>query len=99
MDNQPYIWLAFNLFVIIMLIIDLRVFHREAHEISVREALIWSAVWIATALSFNVIIYFWLGSEAALHFLTGYLIEKSLSMDNLFVFLMIFAYFAVAPRY
>jgi len=99
MDTQPYIWLGFNIFVIILLVVDLRVFHREAHEISVKEALIWSAVWIALALSFNVLIYLWHGSEAALHFLTGYLIEKSLSMDNLFVFLMIFAYFAVAPRY
>jgi len=99
MDTQLPIWIAFNVFVIVMLVVDLRVFHREAHEISIKEALIWSAIWIALALSFNVLIYFWHGSEAALHFLTGYLIEKSLSMDNLFVFIMIFAYFAVAPRY
>jgi tellurite resistance protein TerC len=82
-----------------MLVVDLKVFHREAHEISVKEALIWSAIWIALALCFNVAIYFWRGSESALEFLTGYLIEKSLSMDNLFVFIMIFAYFGVAPRY
>ncbi len=99
MDTQPYIWIAFNIFVIILLIVDLKIFHREAHEISVKEALIWSAVWIALALIFNAVIYFWHGGEAALQFLTGYLIEKSLSMDNLFVFLMIFAYFGVLPRY
>jgi tellurite resistance protein TerC len=99
MDTQLLVWIAFNIFVIVMLVVDLKVFHREAHEISVKEALIWSAIWIALALGFDVIIYFWHGSEAALQFLTGYLIEKSLSMDNLFVFIMIFAYFAVAPRY
>lgn len=99
MDTQLPIWIAFNVFVIIMLVVDLKVFHREAHEISVKEALIWSAIWIALALCFNVAIYFWRGSESALEFLTGYLIEKSLSMDNLFVFIMIFAYFGVAPRY
>jgi tellurite resistance protein TerC len=99
MGNQIWIWITFNIFVIAMLIIDLKVFHREAHEISVKEALLWSAFWIGLALTFNVALYFWRGPEAALHFLTGYLIEKSLSMDNLFVFLMIFAYFGVAPRY
>ncbi|MBN1992803.1 MAG: TerC family protein [Anaerolineae bacterium] len=99
MDAQLFIWIGFNIFVIIMLVIDLKVFHREAHEISVKEALIWSAVWIALALLFNVIIYFWRGPTSALEYLTGYLIEKSLSVDNLFVFLMIFAYFGVASRY
>jgi tellurite resistance protein TerC len=99
MDIQLWIWIVFNIFVIAMLIVDLKVFHRHAHEVSIKEALIWSAVWITLALLFNVVIYFWHGPETALEFLTGYLIEKSLSMDNLFVFLMIFAYFGVAPRY
>jgi tellurite resistance protein TerC len=88
---------VFNLFVLAMLILDLKVFHRKAHVIHIREALIWSAVWIALALLFNMGIYFWYGSEKALQFLTGYLIEKSLSMDNIFVFLLIFSYFEV-PR-
>lgn len=99
MENQIWIWIVFNIFIIAILVVDLKVFHREAHEISVKEALVWSAFWIAVALVFNGGIYFWLGSEAALQYLTGYLIEKSLSMDNLFVFLMIFAYFGVASRY
>jgi tellurite resistance protein TerC len=99
METQIFIWIAFNIFVIGMLIIDLKVFHRQAHKIQIKEALIWSGIWIALALVFNVGIYFWRGSETALEYLTGYLIEKSLSMDNLFVFLLIFAYFGVAPRY
>lgn len=99
MEYQIWIWIVFNIFVIAMLIVDLKVFHRQAHEISIKEALIWSAIWIALALLFNVGIYFWRGPETALEYLTGYLIEKSLSMDNLFVFLMIFAYFGVTPRY
>jgi TerC family integral membrane protein len=89
----------FNLFVLAMLILDLKVFHRKAHVIHIREALIWSAVWIAMALAFNIGIYFWYGYEKALQFLTGYLIEKSLSMDNIFVFLLIFSYFEVPPLY
>jgi tellurite resistance protein TerC len=99
MTNQILFWVVFNLFVLAMLILDLKVFHRKAHAIHIREALIWSAVWIALALLFNVGIYFWHGSEKALQFLTGYLIEKSLSVDNIFVFLLIFSYFEVPPRY
>lgn len=94
-----WIWIAFNLFVIVMLYIDLRVFNRDAHEISVKEALIWSAVWIGISLLFGVGIYLWQGSEAGLAFFTGYLIEKSLSVDNIFVFLMIFSYFGIAAKY
>jgi tellurite resistance protein TerC len=82
-----------------MLALDLGVFHRKAHVIQIREALLWSGFWIALALLFNLSIYFWRGPETALEFLTGYLIEKSLSVDNLFVFLLIFSYFDVPPLY
>jgi tellurite resistance protein TerC len=95
MDNQLFLWVGFNLFVLAMLALDLGVFHRRAHEIHVREALVWSVVWITLALLFNVVVYFWRGTETALEFLTGYLLEKSLSVDNIFVFLMIFTYFRV----
>lgn len=92
-------WILFNIFVIGMLALDLGVFHRKAHEIKFKEAITWSVVWILLALVFNVLVYFWHGTQAALEFLTGYLIEKSLSMDNIFVFLMIFSYFGVKPMY
>jgi len=102
-------WLLFNLFVLAMLVLDLKVFHRRAHAIRIREALGWTFFWIFLALAFNVGIYVFqdklfpeavaAGRSPALEFLTGYLIEKSLSMDNLFVFLMLFGYFGVAPRY
>jgi tellurite resistance protein TerC len=99
MTSQILFWVIFNLFILAMLILDLKVFHRKAHVIQIREALIWSAFWIALALLFNIGIYFWYGSEKALQFLTGYLIEKSLSVDNIFVFLLIFSYFEVPPLY
>jgi len=95
MSHQLLLWVVFNLFVIAMLALDLGVFHRKAHEVRIREALFWSAFWIALSLLFNLGIYFWRGSETALEFLTGYLLEKSLSVDNIFVFLMIFTYFRV----
>jgi tellurite resistance protein TerC len=93
------IWIAFNVFVLLMLALDLGVFHRKAHEVSVREAGVWTAVWVALAAAFNLILWQWRGSEPALQFLTGYLIEKSLSVDNIFVFVMIFSYFAVPAKY
>lgn len=83
-------WTGFLLFILLMLALDLGVFHRHAHVVSIREAFVWSVVWVVLALGFNVGIYFWLGGEKALAFLTGYLIEKSLSIDNVFVFAMIF---------
>ncbi len=92
-------WLAFNAFVLAMLALDLGVFHRKAHEVSLKEAGIWSAVWIALALAFNAGLYLWKGQEPALQFLAGYLIEKSLSVDNIFVFVLIFSYFAVPTAY
>lgn len=82
-----------------MLTLDLFAFNRKAHIISIKEALRWSVFWIALAAFFNVIIYYWKGPESALEFTAAYLIEKSLSMDNLFVFLMLFKYFDVAPQY
>jgi len=97
--SKALIWGGFTLFVLAMLAIDILVFHRKAKRVSVREALIWSLVWVLLALAFNVGVYFWQGKETALEFLTGYLIEKSLSVDNLFVFLMIFSYFSVSPEY
>jgi len=97
MSNQVLVWVIFNIFVLAMLALDLGVFHRQAHVVKTREALVWSAIWIALALIFNVMIYFWRGPDIALEFLTGYLIEKSLSVDNIFVFLMIFSYFSVPP--
>jgi len=82
-----------------MLALDLGVFHRKAHVIKIKEALLWSAFWITLSLLFNLGIYFWRGPETALEFLTGYLIEKSLSVDNIFVFLLIFSYFRVPSLY
>jgi tellurite resistance protein TerC len=91
-------WVLFNLFVVTMLVLDLGVFNRRAHTIKFREALVWSAVWIALALVFGVVVYFWHGRTASLEFATGYLIELSLSVDNLFVFLVIFRYFRVPDK-
>jgi tellurite resistance protein TerC len=97
--ERLYLWIAFNLFVLGMLALDLGVFHRKAHTVSLREASVWSAVWIALAMIFNLGILFFWGHDKALEFLTGYVIEKSLSVDNLFVFLMIFQYFATPPQF
>jgi tellurite resistance protein TerC len=99
MTHQILLWVSFNLFVLILLALDLGVFHRHSHTIKIKEALGWSAFWVLLALLFNLVIYYWRGPAVALSFLTGYLIEKSLSVDNLFVFLMIFSYFKVAPLY
>jgi len=93
------LWAAFSVIVIALLALDLAVFNRHAHVVSMRAAAIWSAVWIAISLVFCGGIWWLLGREPALQFLTGYLVEKSLSVDNLFVFLVIFSYFGVAPRY
>ncbi|MEO5936137.1 MAG: TerC family protein [Terriglobales bacterium] len=88
-------WIAFNVFVIVMLALDLGVFHKKAHVVKFKEALVWSAVWIALASTFAVIVYFWKGQQSGLEFVTGYLIELSLSVDNLFVFLILFSFFKV----
>jgi tellurite resistance protein TerC len=99
MATSPWLWLGFNLFVLAMLALDLGVFHRRAHVVSVREAATWSAVWIALAMLFNVAVYVWRGPQAGVEFFTGYLIEKSLSVDNIFVFALLFGYFAVPAVY
>jgi len=91
-----FLWIGFNLFVLGMLVLDLGVFHRKAHAVTVKEALIWTGIWIGLALSFNVFVYYYFGSDKAYEFLTGYVIEKSLSIDNIFVFIMIFSYFNVS---
>ncbi len=92
-------WLIFALCVLGMLGLDLGLFHRKPREVSKREALTWCLVWITLALLFNLGIYFWRGSEKATEFFTGYLIEYSLSVDNIFVFLLIFTYFEVPAAY
>ncbi|MBM2802377.1 MAG: Integral rane protein TerC [Deltaproteobacteria bacterium] len=98
-SDSVYSWIIFNIFVLGMLALDLLVFHRKAHAVSLREAFSWSVVWISLALIFNLGIYYLWGSEKAMEFLAGYLIEKSLSVDNIFVFIMIFSYFAVPAMY
>lgn len=100
-------WIGFNAFVVAMLVLDLGVFHRKSHEVKFKEAIAWSIVWVSIALLFNLGLWMgWVGTYAAeirgqtaMEFLTGYLIEKSLSIDNIFVFVMIFAYFAVPAAY
>ncbi|WP_439879901.1 TerC family protein [Pontibacter sp. MBLB2868] len=92
-------WVIFNAFILLLLGLDLFVFHKKEHEVKIKEALLWSLFWIVLSLCFNVFIYFWHGPAPALEFLTGYLIEKSLSVDNLFVFIMIFSYFQVPLKY
>lgn len=104
-----WLWIGFNLFVLAMLALDLGVFHRKSHVVSTREAITWSLIWISLSLLFNAAIYFfwdrlvpnssYSNSEAALAFFTGYLIEKSLSVDNIFVFILIFSYFGVPFAY
>jgi len=94
-----WFWVGFGVFILSMLALDLGLFHRKAHEVRVKEALLWSAAWIALALIFNGIVYFWRGQEDALRFFTGYLIEYSLSIDNIFVFLLIFSYFQVPAKH
>ena len=94
-----WLWGGFTAFVLVMLALDLGVFHRHAHEVRFREALTWSVVWVALALTFNALIWTWFGPTKGLEFLTGYLIEKALSVDNIFVFLVIFSYFSVPAAY
>jgi tellurite resistance protein TerC len=109
MDGTIWLWVGFNLFVLLLLALDLGVFHRKAHAVSIKEATIWSVVWISLAMLFNLAIYFfwdkisfnsaYSNSEAALAFFTGYIIEKSLSVDNIFVFVLLFTFFAVRPAH
>jgi tellurite resistance protein TerC len=97
--SQTSLWIGFNVFVVLMLVLDLGVFHRKSKEISVKEALAWTGIWVFLAFLFNVFVYYQLGEEKAFEFFTGYLIEKSLSVDNIFVIILIFSYFNVPPSY
>lgn len=97
--DSVWLWIGFNAFVLAMLTLDLGVFHRHAHQVSMREAAAWSVVWIALAMVFNAGIWYLQGTGPALEFLTGYLIEKALSVDNIFVFVLVFSYFKVPAEY
>jgi tellurite resistance protein TerC len=99
MIDQLWLWVGFNVFVLAMLALDLGVFHRKAHVVSLRESMGWTVVWVALALLFNAGVWHYYGSQKALQFFTGYLIEKSLSVDNVFVFALLFSYFAVPAVY
>ena len=92
---MPLFWVLFNLFVLVVLALDLGIFHRHPHEIRFKEAAAWSLFWMAMAATFAVVVFYWKGKQPSLEFVTGYLIEQSLSVDNLFVFLVIFSFFAV----
>ncbi len=97
--DNIWLWIGFNLFVLFMLALDLGVFHRKAHVVTFKESISWTVVWIALAMVFNLGIAHYLGNAKAMEFLTGYVIEKSLSVDNVFVFALLFSYFAVPALY
>lgn len=93
------VWIGFIIFVLLMLALDLFVFNRKPHEIRIKEALLWSGLWIALALLFNYGVFIWFGKEKAVEFLTAYVVEESLSIDNLFVFILILRFFEIKPQY
>ena len=95
--DNIYLWIGFGTIILTLMVLDLGVFHRKSHAVSTKEAAIWTSVWISLALLFNLAIYYWKGPNTALEYLTGYLIEYSLSVDNLFVFVIIFSTFCVKP--
>jgi len=99
MGGSTWLWIGFSLFILTMLSLDLGLFNRKAHTIKYREAWIWSAVWVTLAMIFAGIVFYYLGSQPGFEFLTGYIIELSLSVDNLFVFLIIFSYFKVPAKF
>ncbi len=94
-SNESLLWIIFSISVFVLLALDLGVFHRKSHEIGIKEAMIWSLVWLAVAVVFNIIVYLWHGQDTAMEFAAAYIVERSLSVDNLFVFLLIFSYFKV----
>ena len=96
--GTPLLWFAFNFFVLIAIALDLGVFHRKAHKVGVREAAFWSVVWVGLAVGFGYFVWHWYGVQRGLEYFTGYMIEKALSVDNLFVFLVIFRAFQVDER-
>ncbi|HQH73404.1 MAG TPA: hypothetical protein PK360_15125, partial [bacterium] len=93
------VWIAFLILIFFLLALDLGVFNRTAHVIRFKEALWWTIIWILVALVFNVWVYWYMGSRAGMEFLTGYIIERALSMDNIFVFILVFSYFQVPDKY
>jgi tellurite resistance protein TerC len=97
--GSPILWVGFTAFILALLALDLGVFHRKAHEVRLKEAAIWSGIWVSLALLFNAGVFYFYGSQKGLEFTTGYLIEKSLAVDNIFVFALIFSYFAVPAVY
>ena len=99
MTDTFWLWTGFNLFVLLMLALDLGVFHRKAHVVSFREAIAWTVAWVTLAMLFNMGVWYFAGAQKALEFTTGYVIEYSLSVDNIFVFAMLFSYFGVPPLY
>lgn len=99
MIDQTWLWIGFNIFVLCMLALDLGVFHRKAHVVSFKEAVAWTVVWITLAMLFNLGVAHYMGGEKGVEFLTGYVIEYSLSVDNIFVFALLFSYFAIPPMY
>ena len=99
MTDNLWLWIGFNAFVLVMLALDLGVLHRKAHVVSFKESIAWTAVWVTLALLFNLGVAHYMGDQKGLEFFTGYVIEKSLSVDNVFVFALLFSYFAVPPLY
>lgn len=99
MIDQTWLWIGFNVFVLAMLALDLGVFHKKCHVVTFKESMTWTVVWIGLALLFNLWIWQQFGAQKGLEFFTGYVIEKSLSVDNVFVFALLFSYFAVPPIY
>ena len=99
MDVSLWVWALFAVGVLAVLLVDLLVFHRRAHEVRLREAGLWTAIWLALAIGFAGVVWAWQGTEAATEYLTGYVIERSLSIDNIFVLAVIFAYFGVPRQY
>lgn len=97
--TQSTLWIGFNLFVLLLLALDLGVFHRKSKEIGVKEALTWTGIWVFMAFLFNGFVYYQFGQDKAFEFLTGYVVEKSLSVDNIFVIVLIFSYFNVPAAY
>ena len=98
-SHEAMLWVVFAAVILILFALDLGVFHKKSHEVGIKEALTWSGIWLIVAIAFNLLIYFWMGTEQAIEFAAGYLVERTLSFDNLFVFLLIFSYFKVPSIY
>jgi len=99
MSDTVWLWIGFNVFVLAVLALDLGVFHRKAHVVTFKESMAWTGVWVTLALLFNIGVWHFAGAQKGVEFFTGYLIEKSLSVDNVFVFALLFSYFAVPREY